>query len=169
MTAALVLPLLLIPVWFTAGCGVKMEQLPVVSFPYVSEIEFLKEVRNVDGKAKKKRFKRGRITSPFYFFLKIKEVENNGSLAVIFYTNDGNKDKNKGKDKGKDEGKVKDKGKDKKVVEKSFHFGKPGKYYEYIIFFDRVEDLKRGKHRYAIFYNGRLIYEDYLVIDSLSR
>jgi len=130
------------------GCGVKMSQLPVVNYPYISETEFLKEVRNVKGKAKKKKFKYGRITSPFYFLFKIKEVENNGTLTVIFYGKEGDKEK--------------------KVIEKNFHFGKPGKYYEYIIFFDRVENLKPGKHRYAVFYNQRLIYEDYLVINPVQ-
>ena len=125
-----------------------MDQLPVINYPYVSEVEFLKEVRNVNGKAKKKRFKQGRITSPFYFLLKIKEVENDGTLAVVFYRQD--------------------EAKNKKAAEKVFHFGKAGKYYEYIIFFDRVEGLKEGKHRYAVFFNGRLIYEDSLVVNPLN-
>jgi hypothetical protein len=130
----------------TAGCGVKMEHLPLLSHPYVSEVEFLKEVKNVNGKAKKKPFDRDRITSPFCFFLKVKEIENNGTLAVVFYEDS---------DKSS-----------KKVAEKTFYFGEPGKYYEYIIFFDQVEGLSPGKYRCVVFLNQRLIYENQLQVNK---
>ena len=68
-----------------AGCNVKVEYLPQISFPYVAEMEFLKEVKNVNGKAKKKKFKDDLIYVPFYFLLKIKEIENNGIIIVRFY------------------------------------------------------------------------------------
>jgi len=132
-----------------SGCGVKAAYLPRVEYPYVAEMEFLKEVKNVNGKAKKKHFKEDRITSPFYFLLKLKELENEGVIAVCFYGGEG-------------------KGSNVKIVEKTFQFGKPGKYYEYVIFFDRVEVSRPGKYRYAVFYNGRLIYEDKLEIERLS-
>ena len=132
-----------------SGCGVKTAYLPRVEYPYVAEMEFLKEVKNVNGKAKKKHFKEDRITSPFYFFLKVKEIENDGTVTVCFYGGEG-------------------KGSNVKIVEKTFQFGKPGKYYEYVIFFDRVEVPRPGKYRYAVFYNGRLIYEDKLEIERLS-
>ena len=130
---------------FTVGCGVKVKYLPQVSYPYVAEMEFLKEVKNVNGKAKKKRFKDDRITSPFYFLLKVKEIENSGTITVCFYETVG---------------------KFEKVTERSFQFGKQGKYYEYIIFFDRVDELKPGKYRYAIFYNEKLLYENFLNINA---
>ncbi len=135
-------------IMFWWGCGVKVEQLPLLSAPYVSEVEFLKEVRNANGKAKKKYFEEGRVTSPFYFFLKVKEIENDGVLRMVFYESP---------DKSQ-----------KQVVEKVFQFGKAGKYYEYILFFDRVEGLSFGDYRYAVFLNQRLIYEGQVVVSQPS-
>jgi len=138
--------ILLALLFFTAACGVKIDQLPLLSHPYVSEVKFLKEVKNVNGKAKKTPFDHDRLTSPFYFFLKIKEIENNGTLAVVFYEN--------AETTGK------------KVAEKTFFFGEPGKYYEYIIFFDQVEGLSPGKYRCVVFLNQHLIYECQLSINE---
>ena len=45
-----------------------------------------------------------------------------------------------------------------------FSFGEADKYFEYIIFIDRVEKLKPGKYRYAVFLNDHLMYENNLVI-----
>jgi hypothetical protein len=45
-----------------------------------------------------------------------------------------------------------------------FSFGEADKYFEYIIFIDRVENLKPGKYRYAVFFNDHLMYENNLVI-----
>ncbi|MCP5102355.1 MAG: hypothetical protein GY950_03200 [bacterium] len=129
---------------FFTGCGVKTQYLPQVSYPYVAEMNFFKEVKNVNGKAKKKRFKDDRVTSPFYFLLKIKEIENSGTVTVRFYES------------------LKTTG--RRAAERSFQFGKPGKYYEYVMFFDRVEELSPGRYRYTIFYNGRLLYDDFLDI-----
>jgi hypothetical protein len=139
----------------TAGCGVKVEYLPQVSYPYVAEMEFLKEVKNINGKPKKKKFKDDRIYAPFYFLLKIKEIENSGIITVRFYETKTNKN-TKTTEKNELFGKC--------VTEKSFQFGKPGKYYEYVIFFDQVEGLTPGRYRYSVFYNDTLIYEDYLEI-----
>ncbi len=140
-----------------AGCDVKVEYLPQISFPYVAEMEFLKEVKNVNGKAKKKKFKDDRIYAPFYFLLKIKEIENSGIITVRFYeTKTDKNNKIKTAEKNEIPGKC--------VTEKSFQFGKPGKYYEYIIFFDCVEDLPPGRYRFAIFYNNILIYDDNIEI-----
>ena len=133
-----------------AACGVKTAQLPLLSSPYVSEVEFLKEVINDNGKAKKKRFAHNRITSPFYFFLKVKEIENNGTLSVVFFESTDINSKEAGK----------------KVVEKKFSYGQAGKYYEYIIFFDRVEGLSPGDYRYGIFLNQHLIYEGLLTVND---
>jgi hypothetical protein len=131
-----------------AGCGVKVEQLPLLSSPYVSEVEFLKEVSNDNGKARKKRFDNDRITSPFYFFLKVKEIENNGTLRVVFFESTGSQEDKKGE----------------KAAEREFSYGQPGKYYEYIIFFDRVDGLDPGNYRYGVFLNQHLIYEGLLRI-----
>ncbi len=127
---------------FTASaCGVKVEQLPQVNYPYVSEMEFYKEVKNVDGKARKKRFKGDRGIPPVHFDRKVKEMENEGTVFVRFY----NEEK-------------------ELAAEREFFYGETGKYYEYIIFFDVVEELKAGKYRYTIFFNEKLIYEDQLEI-----
>lgn len=131
---------------FTAtACGVKVEQLPQVNYPYISEIEFYKEVKNVDGKARKKRFKGDRIIPPVHFFLKINEMENEGTVFVRFY----------------DEAKT-------LAAEREFYYGETGKYYEYIIFFDVVEELKPGKYRYTIFFNEKLIFEEQLEIHEAT-
>ena len=45
-----------------------------------------------------------------------------------------------------------------------FSFGEADKYFEYIIFIDRVENLKPGKYRYAVFLNDHLLAERKLVI-----
>jgi len=126
-----------------SSCGVKPEQLPFLSHSYISKIEFVKNVENIKGKLKKERFKHGIITSPFYFILKIKEVENKGELFIKFYNING-----------------------KKKDEKSFEFGDFGKYYEYVICFDRIDKLTSGRYHYIIFFNNRLIYEDYLNLNE---
>lgn len=147
-----------------AGCGVKTKYLPQVSYPYVAEMDFLKEVKNVNGKAKKKRFKDNRITAPFYFLLKVKEMENSGAIAVRFYetieTGQAGQTGQAG-EAVKPEGVM-----GRQVQEKMFEFGQPGKYYEYIIFFDRVEGFSPGKYRYGVFYNNKLIYENYLDVNA---
>jgi hypothetical protein len=129
-----------------AGCGVKAVYLPQVDFPYLSEMEFLKEVKNVNGKAKKRHFKGDKVRSPFYFFLKVKEIENSGTITVRFYKEESSESL--------------------KTAERTFQFGEEGKYYEYVIFFDRVEVPASGKYRYAVFYNNRLIYEDQLEVSN---
>jgi len=146
MRDRLLVTILLALLFFTTACGVKMEQLPLLNHPYVSEVKFLKEVKNVNGKAKKTPFDHDWITSPFHFFLKIKEIENNGTLGVVFYE-DADKSS-------------------KKVAEKTFFFGEPGKYYEYIIFFDQVEGLNPGKYRCVVFLNQHLIYECQLSVNK---
>jgi len=132
------------------GCGIKLEQLPAVEYPYVFEMEFFKEVRNDNGKARKKKFKQDRVTSPFYYFLKIKEIENSGTVTVRFYSVNTAQDNQS----------------PVKKVEKKFAFGETGNYYEYIIFFDQVEGLQPGVHRYGIFINQHLLYEGSLEIFS---
>lgn len=140
-----------------AGCGVKAEYLPQVSYPYVAEMDFLKDVKNINGKAKKKQFKDDRVTAPFYFLLKVKEIENSGTITVRFYET---VETGQAGDAAKPEGIM-----GRQVQERVFQFGQPGKYYEYIIFFDRVEGFSPGKYRYGVFYNDKLIYENYLDVN----
>lgn len=120
-----------------------MSQLPYLEYPYVAKIEFYKKVENRDGKLEKTGFKEGRITSPFYFILEVKELENSGELALNFYDKE-----------------------EKRVSRKAFGFGEDGQYYEYILFFDRVENLTPGKYRYTVFLNDTLIYESHIDINN---
>lgn len=133
---------------FMLGCGVKMKHLPFLASPYVSEIEFLREVKKVNGKAKKKFFKDNLITSPFYFYIKIKEIENSGIVKIIFYEK---QDKNW-----------------IQRIEQKIKYGQQGKYFEYIIFFDRVSGLLPGKYRYIIFINQHVIYENQIDIQKIN-
>lgn len=120
-----------------------MAQLPYLEHPYVAKIEFYENVENRDGKLEKTGFKKGRIISPFYFVLEVKELENSGELAVNFYDKEG-----------------------KRVNRKAFGFGEDGQYYEYILFFDKVENLAPGNYRYAVFLNNKLIYENRIDISK---
>lgn len=125
------------------GCGFKPEQLPFPTYPYVAEMEFLKSVENDNGRVKKERFKDDIIVSPFFFQVKIKEIENSGTIRVLFFDS-----------------------RNRKVDEKHFRFGEPGKYYEHIICFDEVERLSPGTYRFAVFYNSGLLYENGLKISG---
>jgi len=48
----------------------------------------------------------------------------------------------------------------------NFSFGEADKYFEYIIFIDRMENLKPGKYRYAVFLNNLLLTENKFVVHS---
>jgi hypothetical protein len=110
-------------------------------------MEFVRSAENDNGKVKTERFKDDIVRSPFFFVLKIKEIEDSGTITVKFYDS-----------------------RNRQVEEKSFPFGEPGKYYEYIICFDAVTSLVPGVYRYAVFYNTGLLYEDQLKIsDENSR
>ncbi|MGE5340038.1 MAG: hypothetical protein ACM3SY_01035 [Candidatus Omnitrophota bacterium] len=132
----------------------KTEEFPAINYPVVSEFEFLKEVKNIDGKARKKKFTDERVFSPFYFFLKLSEIENNGTVAVAFYESIDREENGKTSKTYK------------KCAEKEFAYGADGKYYEYIMFFDEVETLKPGAYRYAIFCNRHLVYEGGLTVSA---
>ncbi len=73
-------------------------------------------------------------------YLKLKEVENNNKLFIKFYKKNDLK------------------------TELSFEFGEDGKYYDYIIFTDKVRFLKPGRYRYIVFINDKNIFEDSLII-----
>jgi hypothetical protein len=145
--AITLIALLIIISW--QGCRVKTEYLPQVNFPYVAEMNFFKDIKNVDGKAKTTRFKDGLVHSPFYFLLKVKEIENSGTVTVRIYEGNSQPASTKPPPHA-----------GKQVEERIFNFGEEGKYYEYIIFFDQIDNLLPGKHRYAVFYNEKLIFED---------
>lgn len=53
--------------------------------------------------------------------------------------------------------------------ELSFEFGEDGKYYDYIIFTDKVSELTPGKYRYTVFINDKIIYEDNMKIETLQK
>ncbi len=116
----------------------KTAQLPLINYPYVAEFEFYQHIENVNGKLKKTGFEGGQVISPFYFLLKVKEIENSGKMTVLFYDSEGSN-----------------------AARRAFAFGEQGQYYEYILFFDRIDGLAPGKYRCAIFLNDSLIYEDY--------
>lgn len=50
------------------------------------------------------------------------------------------------------------------VNELFFEFGEEGKFYDYIIFTDKVSELKTGNYRYTVFINECVIYENKLLI-----
>jgi hypothetical protein len=124
------------------GCKINLDTFPYISYPYLAKLTFHKHISNQNGNLTFTDFdKETGIQSPFYFLLKIKEIENNGSVRVVFYNK-----------------------KSRKVDQKEFQFGEKGKYYEYIIFFDKVEFLPPGTYSYAVFLNRSLLYEDKVTI-----
>lgn len=133
------------------GCGVKSEFLPLIGYPYAAEMEFLQEVRNENGHARRKRFPDDRVVSPFYFLLKVKEIENDGIITVRFY-----KVEKKLEKEGQPAGEM--------AARREFRFGQTGKYYEYVQFFDRVDELSPALYRYAVFLNEKLILENNIMI-----
>jgi len=120
-----------------------MAQLPYLEYPHVAKIGFYKKVENIDGKLKKEAFKGDIVCSPFFFLLEVKEIENSGELAISFYDKDG-----------------------KRTARKVFAFGEEGQYYEYILFFDYVENLPAGTYHMTIFLNDKLIYEDHIEVSE---
>jgi hypothetical protein len=115
--------------------------LPFLTSPFISEITFLKNIENRDGKIKKEYFKNNRIKSPFYIFIKLNEAENKNTLFVKFYNSENNM-----------------------IKDLFFEFGKKGKFYEYIIFTDKITELKPEKYRYIIAINKCVIYENEVII-----
>lgn len=121
-----------------------MAQLPYLEYPHVAKIGFFKKIENLDDRLKKEAFKDDRIRSPFFFLLEVKDIENSGELAVSFYDKDG-----------------------KRAARKVFAFGEDGQYYEYILFFDQVENLPPGKYHLTVFLNDKLIYEDHIELSKM--
>lgn len=124
-----------------ASCGMKTINLPFIDYPYAAGFEFYQRIENVAGKLEKTEFEDDKITSPFYFLLEVKEIENSGTMTVLFYDSSG-----------------------KKVAQRAFHFGEQGQYYEYILFFDKIDGLPPGNYRFTVFYNASLLYEDRFTI-----
>ena len=46
----------------------------------------------------------------------------------------------------------------------NFDYGESGKYFEYIIFIDRILNMRAGKYRYAVFLNSRLLAGGRMVV-----
>ncbi len=126
-----------------SGCGIKTAQLPFLDYPHAAQIGFYQEVENNSGKLEKEKFKDDRVISPFFFVLEVKDIENSGKLTVSFYDKDGNR-----------------------AARNEFNYGEEGQYYEYILFFDKVETLKPGEYRYVVFLKDKLVYEDHITVNE---
>jgi len=127
----------------TTGCGIKTADLPIITKPYTGELSFYRHLENRSGQLKKTPFENNKIFSPFYFLLEIKEVENNGRVQMMIYDPDNYK-----------------------VIQRDFSYGETGLYYEYIIFFDKVEGLPPGKYRAVVFMDREVIHEAAFIITS---
>lgn len=127
--------------------------MPLIGAPYLAEVEFLREVRAVDDTVEKTHFPNNIITSPFFFLLKIRELENNGAITVRFYS----LGKNIMTD-GAPLGEL--------AAERTFTFGEKGKYYEYVLFFDQIRDLPPGTYRYAVLLDEQLLMDNYIAISA---
>lgn len=120
-----------------AGCKLNMKKFPLMSYPYVESFELLEHLEYADDKIiNKKKFKNKYISMPCFFLLKVAELENTGTVALVFY----NKDK-------------------RRISRRVFEYGKQGSYYKSIVFWGEITELKQGKYRYCIFYNEEIIYE----------
>ncbi len=211
--------IILVPL--VSGCNLKVKYLPQITSPYITEVEFLKQAEQGEKKIKKIYFKNNRIQVPFYFFLKIENIENSGQIDVKIYrsrsgdiinyslkaiqttinhllwrinTLMGLSGRNICPEEKQDflvdltytdlihslgRGHFKTLAVSiffprifnlhhfryeyyEKARELNFRFGEDGKYYEYIIFIDKINLLKPGKYRYGIFLNGYLLHQNYL-------
>ena len=78
-------PLIILALLLISGCNMKAKFLPQIPTPYITEVEILKQVEQKDQEMKKVYFKDNQIRIPFYFYLKIENIENSGRLQVFFY------------------------------------------------------------------------------------
>lgn len=77
VTAALVLA--------SSGCNLQVRFLPQIDAPYISEVEFLKQVDPNGSEIRKIRFENDTVTGTFYIFVRLENIENRGTLKVKFY------------------------------------------------------------------------------------
>jgi len=116
------------------GCGVKVEDLPFRRYPVISRLEFLQDIEVSEDRIRKTVFPDPVPRFPLVIFLKLKAVEGPGTLQLRIY----------GENR-------------EQVYARTFPFGKPGRYYDYIVLYNRIEDLPGTRFRYAVFYNRDLI------------
>lgn len=108
-----------------------------MQYPYVENFELLEHLEYADDKiTNKKKFKNKQISMPCFFLLKVAELENTGTIALVFYNKSN-----------------------RRISRRVFEYGKPGGYYNSILFWGKITELKEGKYRYCIFYNSHIIYE----------
>lgn len=117
-----------------AGCAIRVEDLPFREYPYISELEFLRDLEVDGNQVKKTRYSEERVTFPLVLFFKLNEVDGPGTLQIRIYDEKG-----------------------QQVHIRDFQFGESGRYYEYIIFYNRLEKLPGNAFTLALFYNRDLI------------
>ena len=209
-------PLILACCLLAAGCNMKVKYLPQIEAPYLAEIEFLKQVIHHDDDIKRIRFKNNKIEPDFYVYLKINNIENQGTVTIYFYRS-MNRSFQEGLDLLRDRllsiflsGKEGVMRTDRdiwqaiqllqriardlfRIISRSylspfvfnamqtrypyfrksgtldFSFGEEGRYFEYIIFIDRMNNLKPGKYRYGVFLNNLLLTENKFVVYSRKK
>jgi hypothetical protein len=106
-------------------------------YPYVESFELLQHLEySKDKIINKKKFKHKQIFMPCFFLLKVAELENAGTIALVFYNKSNHR-----------------------ISRRVFEYGKPGGYYNSIVLWGEITELKQGKYRYCIFYNSHIIYE----------
>jgi hypothetical protein len=206
-------PLILACCLLAAGCNMKVKYLPQIEAPYLAEIEFLKQVSHQEGDIKRIRFKNNKIKPDFYVYLKINNIENQGTVDIRFYRSTS-RSFQEGLEILRNRlfsilvypngaGMISDRdilqtvqllqriARDTfSMISRSylspiilsamqirhscfrqsgklnFSFGEAGKYFEYIIFIDRMEKMKPGKYRYGVFLNNLLLTENKFVVHS---
>lgn len=129
--------MILLFVFLTVGCKLNMKKFPLINYPYVENFELLKHLEYSNEKIiNKKKFKNKQISMPCFFLLKVAELENKGTIALVFYNKNN-----------------------RRISRRVFEYGKPGGYYKSIVLWGKIAELKQAKYRYCIFYNSEIIYE----------
>ena len=130
---------------FLWGCGLKVSDLPYREYPFISELEFIKDISLKGEKILKTRFKDNQIKFPMVMVFKLNEVTGKGTLKVQIYQEDKSR-----------------------VLEKDFQFGERDKYYEYIFLYHRISKLVGHKFFLTISYNEELIWADWVQVPKTS-
>jgi hypothetical protein len=212
------------------GCNLQVKFLPQIRAPYISEVEFLKQVNQNGPEIKKIPFENGVVPVTFYMFIKLENIENQGRLRVRFYrrvkrfpieviaaANARQRrilanlfmvlplpvpsawiewtDLARASNVGAEIDLISAYGRgcfrsalqvmvfplifnldhfcvvryEKNGRELFFPFGENGKYYEYIVFIDKIRNFEPGDYRFAIFLNDRLMLEDSFEVRSFSK
>lgn len=78
-------PLIIFTISLFFACHMKVKYLPQIAAPYITEVGILKQVEQEDREIKKTEFKNNLVRVPFYFYMKIENIENSGQIKVMFY------------------------------------------------------------------------------------